>query len=478
MVLKESPVIGLMILFSIITTIISILTSHEAALSILGENTITRTNKPFHKTGQNHQATPNAFLSLRDRIKDIIEYSPISILTLDKKLDLVGCNTAFLDFLGYQKEEVVNLGVLDIVSIPKELENNFADGLKRFQNSKKEFIHKLSKKNGDILYGKMFVHHIKEDSEEYDYHLVIQILDMTKEVELQKKTRAFNKMLQTRVTKQTQILKKKNENLEYLNHAMSHDLKAPIKNIEGLFDFFLELNQVTDEEDRQNCIKHIQMNIKRMDSIITDLSLFFSTQHKEIHKISYNPTNQIKEIIDICTNGLYSNLVIESTFAKLPDIYADESILSHVWQNLIINAIKYASKKAKIQLSITGYKKDGKTIFSISDNGIGFSEKEKSLLFKPFKRLSNSKGFNGTGLGLPIVKEIIERHGGEIWAESTENKGSTFYFSLPKKESIYWYSESKYNDLLNQKGVDKEVASLLEEIDNKEKIIFGKSVKK
>lgn len=476
MALSESPMIGLMVFFSIVITIISVILSYREILTVLSENTIIWTNGPSPDVNQNYQAAPNIFPSLRERLQNIIEYSPISILILDEKLDLAGCNTAFLNFLGYQKEEVSNLGLRDIFSIPKELEEDFSNALKEFRTNKKEFIQRLSKKNGAILYGKMFVYHIKDDSKADNYHLVIQILDMTREVELQKKTRAFNKLLQKRVTKQTQILNKKNKSLEYLNHAMSHDLKAPIKNIEGLFEIFLELNQFSDKEDRANCIKHIQMNIKRMDSIITDLSLFFGTQHKEIHKISYNPTNQIKEVIEICKHGLYANLVIESKLDILPDIYADQGIVSHVWENLIVNAIKYASKRAKIKLHISGYKKEGKTVFSISDNGIGFSEKEKSFLFKPFKRLSNSKGFTGTGLGLPIVKEIIERHGGEIWTESVENEGSTFYFSLPKKETTY--DKGNYNDLLHQKGVDKEVTALLNEITNKEKLIFGKPIKK
>ena len=476
--LRASPMIGLMVFFSIVMTIINIVTSYEELITILTKNIIIWTNGPSPQTKRHHSTAPSIYPSLIKRIQNIIEYSPISILTLNEKLDLVGCNTAFLNFLGYQKEEVNNLGLMDIFSIPEGLEEDFSNALKEFRTGKKEFIQRLSKKNGDILYGKMFVYHIKDDNKAEDYHLVIQILDMTREVELQKKTRAFNKLLQKRVANQTQILNKKNRNLEYLNHAMSHDLKSPIKNLEGLFEIFLDLNQLSDKEDRQNCARHIQMNIKRMDSIITDLSLFFGTQHKEIHKTNYNPTNQIKEIIEICKYGLYSNLVIEVNLDKLPNIYADQGIVSHVWENLIINAIKYASKREKIKLHISGYKKEGKTIFSISDNGIGFSENEKSFLFKPFKRLSNSKGFKGTGLGLPIVKEIIERHGGEIWTESVENKGSTFYFSLPKKETTYWYGEGKYNDLLHEKGIEKEVTHLLKEIDDKEKIIFGKPIKK
>lgn len=477
--LKESPIIGVAVFFFIILTIGSLLTGYQEILSIRSSsNTLIWTKRSLHQAIKNYKSVPDIFSSSRERITNIIEYSPISVLILDKKLEIVGFNTAFLNFIGYKKREVIALDLVDIFCSEQKEENDLQQILKEYRKHKIEFIRKLRKKDGGTLYGKLIVYYIKDDSRADGYHLIIQILDMTREVELQKKTREFNTLLQERVTKQTQILSKKNKNLEYLNHAMSHDLKAPIKNLEGLFDVYLELNKISDENDRQSCAKHIQLNIKRMDKIITDLSLFFHTQKKEILKVAYNPTAQIKEIIEIYAKGLYSNLRIESKIDKLPMLYADRDVLFHVLQNLILNAIKYASKKEVVRLHISGYHKEGRTVLSIQDNGIGFSIEEKDFLFQPFKRLTNSKEYSGTGLGLPIAKEIIDRHGGEIWAKSTPGKRSIFYFSLPKKETISVYGQENYNDLLSQKGIEKNASSLLEEINNTEKLIFGKAVKK
>ncbi len=471
--LEESPIIGFIVFFFIISTIVSLVMGYQEVLSISGKNTLIWTKRSFRQAILQAESVPN----YRDRITNIIEYSPISVLILDRKLEIVAVNSALLNFLGYKEKEVAVLNFTDIFCPERKEEDDLQKVLKEFWRGKLEFIRKLRKKDGGIIYGKLIVYFIKDDIKTDGCHVIIQILDMTQEVKLQQKTSAFNTLLQERVTKQTQILNKKNKNLEYLNHAMSHDLKAPIKNLDGLFGIYLELDKVTDEKDRESCAKHIQVNIKRLDKIIAGLSLFFDTQRKEIHKINYNPTHQIEEIIEIYTNGLYSNLTIEAKIDKLPTFFADQDIFFHVWQNLIVNAIKYASKKGIVRLHISSYNKEGRTIFSIQDNGIGFSKEEKNLLFKPFKRLSNSKGYTGTGLGLPIVKEIIDRHGGEIWAESTEGKNSTFYFSLLKKESMEWYGQENCDNLLSQKGVGNDVASLLEDINNKEKLIFGKAIK-
>lgn len=140
--------------------------------------------------------------------------------------------------------------------------------------------------------------------------------------------------------------------------------------------------------------------------------------------------------------SIYSDLTdeaararIDFTIGTMPDIPCDLIMMRHVLTNLLSNAIKFSSKREKAQISFTSQKADGKVVFCISDNGVGFNPKYKDKLFGVFQRLHNLKDFGGTGVGLAIVQRIILRHGGQVWAESEENAGAKFYFSLP--DSVY-----------------------------------------
>ena len=117
----------------------------------------------------------------------------------------------------------------------------------------------------------------------------------------------------------------------------------------------------------------------------------------------------------------------------LPDAFGDAILIRQVWENLISNAIKYTGQNGEAKVRV-GFEMNRDTItYSVADNGAGFDMKDYAKLFNPFQRLHNQTQFEGTGVGLAIVKRIVNKHGGEVWAESRVNEGATFYFSLPKK---------------------------------------------
>jgi light-regulated signal transduction histidine kinase (bacteriophytochrome) len=123
--------------------------------------------------------------------------------------------------------------------------------------------------------------------------------------------------------------------------------------------------------------------------------------------------------------------VAEIKVHKLGCSSGDTSLIRQVWSNLISNALKYSSKKEKPLIEIGRIKNDTETVFFIKDNGAGFDTKNASKLFQVFQRLHGSSDFEGTGLGLALVKNIVARHGGRVWAESELDNGATFYFSIP-----------------------------------------------
>jgi light-regulated signal transduction histidine kinase (bacteriophytochrome) len=167
-----------------------------------------------------------------------------------------------------------------------------------------------------------------------------------------------------------------------------------------------------------------------MNSIINDLLNFAKEGKDKLKLVEVDTTALVNEV--------WTNLGISAPhhailqLQPLPVVQADASMLQQVVVNLLSNAIKYSSKKDKPVVEVGYTETEHKIIFHVKDNGAGFSMKNYDRLFLAFQRLHGVTDFEGTGIGLTLVKRIIQRHGGEVWAEAIENEGATFYFSLPK----------------------------------------------
>lgn len=225
-----------------------------------------------------------------------------------------------------------------------------------------------------------------------------------------------------------------NKELHAFTYAVSHDLKSPLTSIYGLAALLLKSDESSISDKDKYMLNLIMQSSEKLGKLINRL-----LELSKISKIEFNYTD-----VDL-TQMAHSVLDNFSYEQKIrPDVeiedelkaYGDETLLHSVIQNLLGNAIKYSSKREhpKIKMGVKTGK--GKKIFFIRDNGVGFSPANIDDLFKPFKRLHDSSEFAGTGIGLSTVKRIIERHGGNVWAEAEYGKGATFYFSLPDRTQL------------------------------------------
>jgi PAS domain S-box-containing protein len=224
-----------------------------------------------------------------------------------------------------------------------------------------------------------------------------------------------------------------NQELEAFTYSVSHDLRAPLRAIDGFGKFLLEDYCHLLDDEGKRFINIIRQNSCKMDQLISDLLNlsriskldlnFLLTDMKNIAESMFHEIASAKEKIDF-------QLIID----EIPQAYCDVILLKLVWQNLISNAIKYSSKAAMKRIEIKAFQKDSDVVYSIKDYGVGFNEKYIDKLFGVFQRLHKEEEFEGTGVGLAIVKRIIFRHGGKVWAEGKVNKGAVFYFSLPKRK--------------------------------------------
>lgn len=218
-----------------------------------------------------------------------------------------------------------------------------------------------------------------------------------------------------------------NKELEAFSYSISHDLRAPLRSIDGYAKVLFEDYGDKLNADGQQVLAVIMNNAKRMGRLIDDLLEFSRIGRKDISKGLVDMQSLVQNIIQELPSDTQAKIKVGNLYA----VKGDYSMLQQVWINLIDNAIKYSSKNQNAAIAISAAKENNNIIYQISDNGAGFDMQYVHKLFGVFQRLHKTKEFEGTGVGLALVQRIIQKHDGRVWAEAAVNKGATFYFSLP-----------------------------------------------
>jgi signal transduction histidine kinase len=248
---------------------------------------------------------------------------------------------------------------------------------------------------------------------------------MTEQVHLSQQT------LENKVQERTSQLETVNKELEAFSYSVSHDLRAPLRAINGYATILKEDYTDKIDEEANRLADKIISNAKKMGQLIDDLIAFSQMGAREItyRKIDMHKLAEqcVTELLQNEPQGKY-----KVDIQPLPPCLGDETLIRQVWLNLISNAIKYSSKQAAPYFEIGHTEKDNMSTYFIHDNGVGFGMQYAHKLFGVFQRLHSPKEFEGNGIGLAFVKRIISKHNGEISAESVPGGGASFYFSLPK----------------------------------------------
>ncbi len=240
----------------------------------------------------------------------------------------------------------------------------------------------------------------------------------------------LNKTLEDRVTQRTIELKTSNEELESFAYSISHDLRAPLRAIDG-YSHILEqdYSHVLDEEGLR-LLSVVRNSTKNLDKMITDLLSLSRVGRSELKYATIEMTSLVQSVFEELSTpeNQKTRLIVEN----IPDCRGDPTLIRHVWLNLISNALKYSAPKDSPEILITGKKGKGFNTYTIRDNGVGFNPEYREKLFGLFQRLHKANEFEGTGVGLSIVQRVIHRHGGKVWADGKPGEGAEFTFTLPK----------------------------------------------
>ncbi len=223
-------------------------------------------------------------------------------------------------------------------------------------------------------------------------------------------------------------LKAVNKELEAFSYSVSHDLRAPLRAVNGYAEMLNEDYEAELDEEGKRIIQAIRYNTAKMGTLIDDLLAFSQLGRKEMKKTKIDMNELTEGVLSEMNKSVSHKAKI--SIGELQSVKADYGLLHQVMFNLISNAIKYSSKKENPIVEIFSEMKDGEIIFSVKDNGAGFDMKYADKLFGVFQRLHSQEEFEGTGVGLAIVQRVIAKHSGRIWAEGKVNEGATFKFSL------------------------------------------------
>jgi two-component system sensor kinase len=245
--------------------------------------------------------------------------------------------------------------------------------------------------------------------------------------------RRLNEALEQRVKERTAELEFANREMEAFSYSVSHDLKAPVRAIQGFSRMLMAEHADKLDAEALRLLQVITTNTKLMHHLIDDLLALSRLGRLQIRKSVVNLTGITNKVFEKLRSQAPER-DLQLTVGDLPPGLGDQSLLYQVMENLLANAVKFTKSRKTAVIEVGGRTEGKENIYYVKDNGAGFDERYVDNLFRPFQRLHGGEEYEGTGVGLAIVQRIIQRHGGRVWAEGKVGEGATFYFALLKNE--------------------------------------------
>lgn len=371
------------------------------------------------------------------RLRLTIDTALDGVVTMDAQGIICDWNPQAEMIFGWKRDEAVGKTMHELV-IPPRYRDGHLRGLRNY----------LGTGEGPLLNKRVEVSALRRDGSEFPVELSIApitlqrkrmfsgfIRDITERKQAEEQIRRLNEGLEQRVAERTAQLEAANREMESFSYSVSHDLRAPLRALDG-FARILE-EDYGDRLDAQGAryLSVISENSRKMGTIIDDLLALARLGRQAITRSLVDMNALVRDVVDEALRS-HEGSKPSIQVCALPPAEADSGLMRQVWVNLISNALKYSSKSPSPSIEVSGRIDDFTNVYSVRDNGAGFNMASYDKLFGVFQRLHPVEEFAGTGIGLAIVERVVSRHGGKVWAEGKVNEGATFFFTLPAAEGV------------------------------------------
>jgi two-component system sensor kinase len=350
----------------------------------------------------------------RDRfVKAILDAIDSLVLVLDFNGRIQRVNRAWEQTMGYSGEEVLGQPAADFMKTSEPGEFDFLHQVRNEEEFEDTWLSK-SGAHRRIAWRRTIRRGgpgRKEDS-----YLILTGNDVTERMRLDQERRA------------------RTEELEGFTYSVSHDLRAPIRAIDGFIRILSEEYGPKLDEEGQRILNIVRNNAQKMGELIDGLLALSRLGREPMRAADIDMVELAKAVCADQTNAEHGRAITCHIDESLPAAHGDKRLIAQVFENLISNAIKFTRHASPATIEI-GYEiLPSEVVYFVRDNGVGFDMNYVHKLFGTFQRLHAITEFEGTGIGLATVRRVVQRHGGQVWAESREGSGATFYFSLPAQE--------------------------------------------
>ncbi len=370
------------------------------------------------------------------KYRNLFHLSPIPMWVFEQSSHhFLDVNAAAIRHYGYTYVEFLTMSLGDLAAGEKGNQRHREEEvLAPAVDHSFQGIFRHRKKNGEVI-------DVEIESNEIDFNglsaRLVMANDITEKLiarqrlhKSEENLRLLNTQLERIVAERTKELSEALVQLEAFTSSISHDLQAPLRPIMMFAQILVKeaVNQLSSEHIQY--LEHIVDSSQKMRTLIKDLLEFSRIGKGDIKKVEIDTQAMVHEVWNRIPKEKSKVLHFEAI--GLPNVIGDESMIRQVFQNLLSNAYKYSSFVDEQRISVHAQEQDKEVVFTVQDNGCGFDMDYYGDLFGIFKRLHSSSQYEGTGVGLSIVKLIVEKHNGRIWAESVLGEGATFHFSLPR----------------------------------------------
>jgi PAS domain S-box-containing protein len=376
--------------------------------------------------------------ALRDseaRMTAIVETALDPIVSMDDAGRIVEFNPAAERVFGYRRAEVLGREMAEVI-IPPQLRDQHRSGLGRY----------LAGGEGRVLDQRLELTAMRADQTEFPIELAIArmpsggpllftgyLRDITDQKRAESLVRIMNADLERRVLERTAQLEDTVKELEAFSYSVSHDLRAPLRAVNGFSRILLQDYGSQLVPDAQGYLRMVSENAQQMGRLIDDLLAFSRLGRQQLRTQRVHPADMVRNALHELAPE-QEGREVQIQLDELAVCQADPALLRQVFVNLLSNALKFTRRRPVARIEVGWRDMDGEGTYFVKDNGTGFDMRYADKLFGVFQRLHRAEDYDGTGVGLAIVNRIVHRHGGRVWAEAAPDQGATFFFTLANSD--------------------------------------------